>query len=347
MYTNKGLKNNFTGLNQSNSIYEFNITKPNSISDIVYFSPYKTEVVQTNKTYRFEAESSNEYWVRFIVTASAITTSKSDGDILWGFYPDKISNGIYIAREDNTNRFYLYNTDDSKLFEDYFEIDFAYTKDNKFVLPYNDITIHIISDSTNGKVSIYKGIKKVLQYDGNILNGKSINCISFGGCGISSATPENSLAYSGIIISTYDDSILNTKISYTDPNLKETFDTSITKVIENGITNYQMDLSGQGFDISLSSATIDTNNEATNGINSLVIPIYANYISAKSSINGLNIYVMKTSGGSKTLVDSIEFSDDGDYYKDIRLYKNPITDKPFTASDFSTTKIRVEAAKII
>ena len=56
---------------------------------------------------------------------------------------------------------------------------------------------------------------------------------------------------------------------------------------------------------------------------------------------------MKTSGGSKTLVDSIEFSDDGDYYKDIRLYKNPITDKPFTASDFSTTKIRVEAAKII
>ena len=43
MYTNKGLKNNFTGLNQSNSIYEFNITKPNSISDIVYFSPYKTE----------------------------------------------------------------------------------------------------------------------------------------------------------------------------------------------------------------------------------------------------------------------------------------------------------------
>ena len=145
MYTNKGLKNNFTGLNQSNSIYEFNITKPNSISDIVYFSPYKTEVVQTNKTYRFEAESSNEYWVRFIVTASAITTSKSDGDILWGFYPDKISNGIYIAREDNTNRFYLYNTDDSKLFEDYFEIDFAYTKDNKFVLPYNDITTHIIS----------------------------------------------------------------------------------------------------------------------------------------------------------------------------------------------------------
>jgi hypothetical protein len=361
IYTNKGLKSYFLGTNSSDSIKEFNLHKDYTGLDSVYYSPYKTEIVQSSKSYRFKAEASKEYWVKFLVVCpSGMDTIATDGDILWGFYPDNTSAGIYIAREDAySNRFYLYGTSGSKLSNDYIQLDFTTVtaKDSitdYLVCPYNEISIHIKSDSVNGSVDVYNGIRKVLEYTGNVFDGSDINYISFGGSGKDTPTPENSASYSGLIISTASDNMINVRIPYTDPNLKEVFDSTWTTLYADDgqtITGYKTEAVSSSFDIVLSNTTIDTDNEAANGVDSIIIPVSGTFINdADKTITGLNVYGIHIVDGvetSKTLLDTISFSEDGSFYKQVRLTTNPFNSKPFTSADLAAIKLRVETAKIL